>query len=290
MTFANKVGMPLFGAAVDRRRTRRIIRVSTAAFVTLLVAGVLFGLVGSSSHQRAATRGPAVPATRPEVSRTAGPEVVPPATVVPAQTPIQQQYDQALASGLSGSSTVVAAESAQVPAPRASTAWPALPISNDAQQWTQAFVTELLTIKFNHQTRSGLAAWLSAVEAPERLPGVPPDAQNKVLYLSLMDPTAAGNKASPLPDDAKWSALAARHITWSAHDLLIQPDSQWSQIIAAGWQPVDQRFGAYDVSGLLTQTSGSGSTAAHFSMVIYVGSAQWQQGYGTVLVSKWGES
>jgi hypothetical protein len=290
MTVADKVGMPLFGGSADRRRAHRIVGVAAATFAVLLVAAIALGLVASISNHRSTIPSAALPASRPEVSQAAGPAAVPPATVVPAQTPVQQQYDQALASGLSASPTVVAAESAEVPAPAVSTAWPAPPTTNDAQQWTQAFVTELLTINFNHQTRAGLGTWLSAVEAPERLPGVPPDAQNKVLYLSLMDPIDAGNEASPVPDTAQWSALAARHITWSAHNLLIQPDSQWSQIIAAGWQPVDQRFDAYDVSGLLTQTSGTGSTTAHFSLVIYLGSAQWQQGYGTVLVSKWGES
>jgi hypothetical protein len=54
--------------------------------------------------------------------------------------------------------------------------------------------------------------------------------------------------------------------------------------------PVDQRFAAWDVSGVLTATSGSSSLQRHFSMVVYVGSAHWHPGYGTVLVNNWKET
>lgn len=271
------------------RRARRTMAAAAIAFVALLIGGIAAGLLGSPGHRQPITRPSARPSTNASGQR-AGPAPVPPATVAPADTPVQQQYDQALESGLSASPTVLAAETTAIPPPAVSPAWPAPQPSNDAQQWIQTFVTELLSINFSNQTRPGLASWLSYVEAPELLPGVPQAAQNKVLNLSLMNPSAAGSGSSPIPDESQWSALAAQHSAWSAHDLLIQPDSQWAQILAAGWQPVDQRFGAYDVSGLLTRAGGGQSTTAHFSLVIYVGSAHWQEGYGTVLVSKWGES
>lgn len=295
MNIRPRIRRPPFGSGGNRRPLRKTLLAGAAVlFAGLLMAGVVVGLDESRRPTEPTPHSASPPATGSLTGRgSAGPSpraAVPPATVLPAQTPVQQQYDQALASGLSASPTVLAAESASVSRPATSREWPALPPANGAQQWIHAFITELLSIHFDRQTRSGLASWLSDVEAPELLPGVPPAAENKVLYLSLMHPAVAGNGVSPIPNRSQWSALSAKHVSWSAHDLLIQPDARWSQILAAGWQPTDQRFGAFDVSGLLTQTDGGSATSSHFSLVIYVGSAHWQQGYGTVLVSKWGES
>lgn len=295
MTVGHRMRILLYRHGAERgARHRTLVAGAALLFSGLLIAGLIVGIAGSQRPIERNLHSTAPPAAGTVAGRgsagPAPPTAVPPVTVVPAQTPVQQQYDQALASGLSASPTVLAAESASVPPPAVSSAWPALPPSNSAQKWIHAFITELLSIHFDRQTRSGLASWLSDVEAPELLPGVPPAAENKVLYLSLMDPSAAGSGVSPIPDQSQWSNLSAKHVSWSAHDLLIQPDVRWSQILAAGWQPTDERFGAFDVSGLLAQTGGSTSTSAHFSLVIYVGSAHWQHGYGTVLVSNWEES
>jgi hypothetical protein len=208
--------------------------------------------------------------------------------VVPEETPVQQQYDQALAEGLAASS-VQAAESAPVPGPAVSALWPPLPITNSPEQWVRQFVTRLLDINFKKQTRAALGAWLSSQEAPELLPGVPAAVQNKLLYLSLLDPGAVGGGPTPIPAPETWAANARAGTSWAVSGLLVQPDRQWTQIVAAGWQPRDERFGVEDVSGQLTVNSGRGSLSRHFSMAVYTGSGHWHPGYGTVLVDNWTE-
>jgi len=71
--------------------------------------------------------------------------------------------------------------------------------------------------------------------------------------------------------------------------LLIQPDPQWMEILAAGWQPTDERFGVEDVSGQLTVKRAGASFSLRFSLAVYTGSAHWHPGYGTVLVDNWTE-
>jgi len=78
-------------------------------------------------------------------------------------------------------------------------------------------------------------------------------------------------------------------VIWSVSNLVLQPDAQWSQILAAGWQPTDERFAVFDASGTLTIMQPGGASTRSFSLKLYVGSAHWQQGYGTVLVSDWSE-
>src|SRR6202042_3797747 len=73
---------------------------------------------------------------------------VPPVTVVPDYTPVQQQYDQDLAQGLASSSPSVAAASVPVPEPAVSGVWPALPVSYPPDQWARQFVAGLLDIDF----------------------------------------------------------------------------------------------------------------------------------------------
>lgn len=217
---------------------------------------------------------------------------MPPATVAPAQTSQQQQDDQRFASHLSSSPSLRNAEAAQVPAPGFSTAWRPLPVVNTPDQWVESFVEQLLTINFAAQPRTGLGPWLSAEEAPERLPGVPLSAGSKVLYLSLLDPTAVGAGSSPIPGAAAWQADARAGVSWKVSDLGVRPDAQWSQLVASGWQPTDERFAAYQVTGRLnvTQRGSSAVSLQGFSMVVYVGSARWHPGYGTVSITGWKET
>jgi hypothetical protein len=202
---------------------------------------------------------------------------------------VQQRYDQALTEGLAASSTVQAAESALVPGPAVSAAWPPLPVTDSAEQWVRQFVTRLLDINFKNQPRAALGAWLSAQEAPELLPGVPAAVQHKLLYLSLLDPAAVGGGPTPIPAAETWAANAKAGLTWQVSGLLVQPDREWTQIVAAGWQPRDERFGVEDVAGQLTVKSGRGSFSRRFAMAVYTGSAHWHPGYGTVLVDNWME-
>lgn len=162
---------------------------------------------------------------------------------------------------------------------------------NTPDQWVESFTQQLLTINFSTQPRAGLGSWLSAEEAPERLPGVPLSAGSKVLYLSLLDPQAVGAGSSPIPGTTAWQANAAQGVSWKVADLQVQPAAQWSQLLASGWQPTDERFAAYQVKGLLNISQrGAPSAVRGFSMLVYVGSAQWHAGYGTVSVAGWKET
>ncbi len=70
-------------------------------------------------------------------------------------------------------------------------------------------------------------------------------------------------------------------------DLEVQLNPQWQQMIDAGWQPPDIRAAVEDVSGMLTTKRHKTVSTGRFSMVVQVGSARWDDGYGTVLVSDW---
>jgi hypothetical protein len=259
------------------------------SFLVLLIAAVVVTSLSTrhqTTHDEAGS-----PNTTAGVSsqNPSGWRPVTPATALPTDTPVQQQYDQALASGMASSSSIQVAESAPVPTPAFSSTWPALPYVNTPEQWSQQFTQELLDIDFAHQSRAGLGSWLSGEEAPELLPGVPADAADKVLYLSLFDTAAVGGDVSPIPDARTWQADGQSGVHWLTSNLLVQPDPKFSQIVADGWQPTDERFTAEDVSGLLTVTDARSRTTKHFSMTVYLGSARWHQGYGTVLVDNWRE-
>jgi hypothetical protein len=276
------------------RTPRRVAAASAVALVALIVVGIVVDLGGGGP--RHAASGPAT--TTPTgvgprgLSHLSPSRWVPvtPVTDIPQRTPVQDQYDRALAQGLSSSGTVLAAETAQVPAPAVSTTWPAPAVSYEPDPWVRRFTAGLLDVHFVRQSRAGLAGWLTAEEAPELLPGIPPSAQNKVLYLSLFDPTAVGSASTPVPSPGQWKANAAAGVSWSVSGLLVEPDARWSQILADGWQPVDQRFSVDDVSGELTVHQGATVVNHRFSMMVYTGSARWHNGYGTTLVTNWTES
>lgn len=257
--------------------------------VIALIVGTVAALSGGSRHDehpKAAPPAAAEPLPAEQTSFTS----VPPLTDDPAQTPVQEQYDSAFASGLSSSSTLETAEQTTAPSPAYSVSWPAIPVADTPESWSTEFVEGLLDIDFAQQTRAGLGGWLSAEEAPELLPGVPADVAGKVLYLSIFDADTLGSGPSPIPDQAGWNSLARAGERWKVTDLLAQPDPNFSQIVAAGWQPIDQRFAVEDVSGLLTVATGGTSVQHDFTMTVYVGSAHWHPGYGSVLVDNWKET
>ena len=268
------------------RRAAKIAVLVVAVIVVLAIAGAVTVSVGGHDGRSAPS------ATGPLTLRRSPPAAggftaVPPLTDSPPDTPIQHTYDQALASGLAGSSTVQAAEAAQVPPPGYSAGWGLIPNASAPDLWASEFVTGLLAVDYAHQSRDGLGRWLSAEEAPELLPGIPPTVAQRVLYLSLFDASAVGQAASPVPDAATWATDARQGVRTSVSDVAVQPDPQLGQLTAQGWQPVDQRFGAEDVTGTITAVSGAGASSKPFSLVVYVGSAHWHGGYGSVLVAGW---
>ena len=273
---------------------RRVAVASAVALVALIVVGILVDPGGGPPHRAATGPTPTTPpgANPHRVSHRSPSRWVPvtPVTDIPQRTPVQDQYDRALAQGLSSSGSVLAAETAQVPAPAVSTTWPAPAVSYEPDPWVRDFTDGLLDVDFARQSRAGLAGWLTAEGAPELLPGIPPSAQDKVLYLSLFDPTAVGGVSTPVPSPAQWQANASAGMSWSVSGLLVEPDARWSQIIADGWQPVDERFSVDDISGELTVHQGARVVNHRFSMIVYTGSARWHDGYGTTLVTNWTES
>jgi hypothetical protein len=271
------------------RRSHIFLAGAAAAIVLLaLTAGVAVTAIGGS-HRRASPAS-LPPTTEAHLSPkgSTGITPTPPLTNAPTETPVQEQYDAALASGLGTSPSVEIAELARAPVPAFSSAWPPLVVANTPEQWASEFTAGLLDIDFAHQSRSGLGEWLSAEAAPEMLPGVPQQIQDKLLYLCLLDASALGN-ASPIPDQSTWDRDARSSVRWSVSGLFAQPDPTFAQIVASGWEAVDERFAAEDVSGVLTVTAGRSIMRRDFSMTVYVGSALWHPGYGSVVVGDWKE-
>jgi len=267
---------------------RRIIVGAAAVLALLLLAGVVAASLSGHHVNRPQAQLPATTSTtQPQVSKGFAP--VAPLRTQPAQTPVQEQYDAALTSGLQSSSSMKAALTAPVPEPAFSADRPALAAANTPEGWVQEFTEALLDIDFAHQSRADLGAWVAAESAPELLPGVPPAVQDKVLYLSLFESGVFGN-TSPIPDQQTWDANARSDTRWSVSDLTVQTDPRYSQIVASGWQPPDERFVVEDATGILNITAGGATTQQRFSMAVYAGSAHWHEGYGTVLVDNWKET
>lgn len=267
---------------------RRLIVGTAVVLAILLLAGVIAGSLTSHRRNQPQAEAPR-PSTAPAPRPSTGFTPVAPLRTRPAQTPVQEQYDAALSSGLGSSSSMSAALAAQVPGPAFSTDRPALAVANTPELWVEEFTQALLDIDFAHESRAALGAWVSAESAPELLPGVPPGVQNKVLYLSLFEAGLFGS-SSPIPDRQTWDADARSGTRWSVSNLTVQTDPRYSQLLATGWQPDDERFVVEDATGILNITTSGSTTARPFSMAVYAGSAHWHQGYGTVLVDDWKES
>lgn len=288
----------MIGTLWAPRRTRRVTALVAAVVAVVLVALAAATLAGHRAathpaattptgvvHHRPARTGLTAPAATAGAFRA-----VPPLTATVPDTPVQQSTDRQLAAGLAASGTIQAAEAATVPAPGYVGGWHPLPVVDSPDTWAVRFVRALLDIRFATETRAGLGRWLAAEAAPELLPGVPPSVQDKLDYLSVFDSRAVGGGPSPVPSLSGWHRAAASGTTWRAADLLVQPDPAWARLVATGWQPVDERFAAEDVSGLLVVITGGHRTDHHFSLELYVGSAHWHPGYGTVVVTAWKES
>ena len=279
---------------------RRLVAAAAALFAATVVAAGLVVIVTSSRGDVQPTRpgrtGAAAASHPPSARAASGPgqvAAVSPETTIPEDTPVQQYYDQGFQQGFAspGNQALLAhLQALDLPRPAVAGGWPALPVADTPGAWVREFVPGLLDIDFAHQSRDALGAWLTAEEAPDLMPGIPPGNRYGELYATLLEPAVTG-QASPIPTATQWQADAAAGVRWTVTSLQVQLDPQWQSMIDAGWQPRDLRAAVEDVSGMLTQTGGIGGGDVHrFSLVLQVGSAHWHEGYGSVLLSGWKES
>ena len=270
--------------------------------VSILIGGVIAGVGDHRHHGTRHGQPPAKMGAPPgspgaleptaSSSQPGGWQPVAPATTVPTDSPVQQQYDQGFEQGFSSAANraqLAEIETLSLPGPAVGVGLPDLPPAYTPEGWTRQFVAGLLDVDFARQTRSGLGAWLVAEEAPDLMPGIPAGAQLGSLYATVMDPVITG-QPSPIPPVAVWQANASAGVRWSVSNLEVQLDPGWQSMIGAGWQPVDLYASVEDVSGTLTIRKGSSSAQRSFSLVVQLGSAHWHPGYGSALISGWKES
>ena len=189
-----------------RITTRKVL---LAVLAAVMLVGVLLAVTaGGGGHRPKAVPSSASPGTTVPSQASEGLSPQTPDTIAPSQSPIQVEYDQQFEQGLSGTTAGISA--LKVPAPAISGGWPILPVANDPAAWSTSFVTGLLAINYSRQSRSALGAWLDAQEAPELLPGMPAAAADKLLFVSLLDPSVVpgGAQPSPIATASQWAANA----------------------------------------------------------------------------------
>ncbi len=279
----DRLALSLFGRG-------RLVVAGLVVTCVLLVAVVIAGSARprATSHATAGTV-PTIAVSPPSAPVSAGTNssANTPVTVTPAGSPVQESYDQAFAQGLAAQPGMAGAETLAVPTANIAGGWPALPTTDTPQTWATTFVSGLLDINYGTRSEDDLGPWLQAEESPELIPGIPASVADKVLYISLLDPSLFGGQTSPIPSSSQWQALASTGTFQQVSDLQVQQDPSWAQTAAAGWQPTDVRMTELDVSGLITQTAGTRRTQQHFSVQIIVGTARSHPGYGTVAIAGW---
>ncbi len=275
-------------------RPRRLFIAAAALLVFLIVVGAIATIATTSGVRRSSsTRRPVLSApssVRSSARPTVQLQAVAPATTIPAQSPVQQRYDQGFVQGYSSPSSkamIANAESLHLPAPAVAGGWPSLAVSNTPDGWAATFVRGLFTIDFARQSRAALGAWIVAQDAPDLMPGLPAEFRGQALYVSVMDPQAMA-QPPVIPSRSQWRIDAKAGTRWAVSDLQVSLDPQWQAMVDAGWQPRDIRASIEDVSGLVSVTNGATTTRRHLSLSVAVGSAQWHQGYGTVAVTSQG--
>jgi len=99
---------------------------------------------------------------------------------------------------------------------------------------------------------------------------------------------SATRVGSPVPSVRRWAELAARGMSWRVSGLFASTDRSWSELLRAGWSPVDPLATIEDVTGKLTMASpGDLPVTTGFSLTVMLGSAAFHPGYGAVAVGNW---
>ena len=272
---------------MGRRRAQGLVVLGLVTVLCVAVAALVASSATGVHHRprRGARR--ALPASTIVTASGTREQLQPPGTVQPAATPSEERIDAELA-GAESPGVIARLEGLAVPAPRTSMAFPPVPAadSSDSLRWCLVFVRELLDLDYAHQSRSGLLAWAESQEAPNRMPGVPLPVAGKALVASLE--AAAAHGASPLPSAQRWAALAAMGTTWRVSGLSATTARSWSELLGAGWSPVDPLATIEDVTGQLTTARrGHRRITSRFSLTVMLGSAAFHPGYGAVAVGDW---
>jgi hypothetical protein len=179
---------------------------------------------------------------------------------------------------------LVALETAMFPVPATSAAFPSIGPADTSSpsMYALAFTQELLDIDFATSTRNELLAWAGYNNAPFTLTSLSTALSEKALAASLTTSPAV------LPPVTRWSALAKSRTVWRVSGLVISVSPVWTQILSAGWLPVDPLMVIYDVSGTLTVTTpGHPPVMESVSFGLTLGGASLHPGYGAVAVDYW---
>jgi hypothetical protein len=274
--------------------------VIATVIVVVLPAATAFVVLASRSSNRPPTSGPASASPRrasatDQTPTTVGPaEPTPrntgftPLRVVPPATQTQKQTDAQLAAAESPES-IAQSETETVPAPKVSRVYPAVPGPDrtDPDAYALAFTRELLTIDYRTQTRTGLLAWAQSEEAPDTLPGVPPQIADKSLVGSLAYNGVTGTEVSPIASATHWPTPSSG-TTQRVARLAASVTPDWTQLISSGWEPTDPLMTVLTVTGsIIVSTPGHPGLSRSFSMAVTLGGARTHPGYGAVAVSAW---
>jgi hypothetical protein len=274
--------------------------VIATVIVVVLPAATAFVVLASRSSNRPPTSGPASASPRrasatDQTPTTVGPaEPTPrntgftPLRVVPPATQTQKQTDAQLAAAESPES-IAQSETETVPAPKVSRVYPAVPGPDrtDPDAYALAFTRELLTIDYRTQTRTGLLAWAQSEEAPDTLPGVPPQIADKSLVGSLAYNGVTGTEVSPIASATHWPTPSSG-TTQRVSGLAASVTPDWTQLISSGWEPTDPLMTVLTVTGsIIVSTPGHPGLSRSFSMAVTLGGARTHPGYGAVAVSAW---
>lgn len=264
--------------------------VIVAAFGFLVVKGVSSGgssrTTATSAARSTRTTSPSTGTTTAAGVTTPDPNYHPVYQSVP-QTPALQAMETKLG-GLPPQAAAVG-EALATPAPTWTRSYPAVSgnVLSDPTGYAVAFTQELLDRDYARQPRSEVLSWSQAEAAAELLPGIPDPVAQKTLYIGLTDPSLAGLTGSPVPSASTWATDAKAGVTQAVYSVLAQPNPTWSQIESEGFQSRDPLMTMYDVTGVLSTTTGKRTMQQHFTLVLGLGSALHHRGFGAFAIAQW---